>query len=61
MIGAREDAVADVDALVRDDVVRVDALQPAREQHEQQQDDREQPEPPAVLVVARACWPRPAR
>ena len=41
VVGAREDAVADVDALVRDGVVRVDALQPAGEQHEQQQDDRQ--------------------
>ena len=53
MVGAREDAVADVDALVRDDVVRVDALEPAADERDQDEDHRHQPEPPDVPVDAR--------
>src|SRR6185437_8165016 len=37
VVCAREDAVPDVDALVRDDVVRVDSRQPAGAQYDQEQ------------------------
>src|SRR5262249_36509380 len=53
VVGAREDAMADVDALVGDDVGRVEALEPAPDERDHDQHYRDEPGPPRMGVDAR--------